>query len=239
MSDADNLDIKKRARRRLVGAVALALLAAVMLPVMMDQEPHPSIQDIQITIPDRERVSALALPADPAASARAPAAVVPPPEDDGAMANGAAASPGSDAPKSAPAETDKSKAAPTAAAAPEKAPEPAPAKAPSRPPGAEAPKPAAAPARSAEEEARVRAILAGEPVPPRDESFVIQVGAFSDAVKAAKLADTLERNGFRAYTEPAGKVTRVRVGPIAGREAAEKAVSRLKAAGHQAVLQAR
>ncbi|HHW63868.1 MAG TPA: SPOR domain-containing protein, partial [Rhodocyclaceae bacterium] len=34
MSDAENLEIKKRARRRLVGAVALALLAAVVLPMV-------------------------------------------------------------------------------------------------------------------------------------------------------------------------------------------------------------
>ncbi|WP_341648746.1 hypothetical protein [Thauera humireducens] len=51
MSDAENLEIKKRARRRLVGAVALALLAAVVLPMMMDQEPRPASGDIQITIP--------------------------------------------------------------------------------------------------------------------------------------------------------------------------------------------
>ena len=54
MSDAENLDIKKRARRRLVGAVALALLAAVVLPMIMEQEPHPAVQDIQITIPERD-----------------------------------------------------------------------------------------------------------------------------------------------------------------------------------------
>ena len=53
MSDAENLEIKKRARRRLVGAIALALLAAIVLPVMMEQEPRQTTADIQITIPDR------------------------------------------------------------------------------------------------------------------------------------------------------------------------------------------
>ena len=53
MSDAEHLEIKKRARRRLVGAIALALLAAIVLPVMMEQEPRPTTADIQITIPDR------------------------------------------------------------------------------------------------------------------------------------------------------------------------------------------
>lgn len=53
MSDAESLEIKKRARRRLVGAVALALLAAVLLPLMMEQEPHSGSGDIQISIPPR------------------------------------------------------------------------------------------------------------------------------------------------------------------------------------------
>ncbi|MHB1374899.1 MAG: SPOR domain-containing protein, partial [Thauera sp.] len=113
-------------------------------------------------------------------------------------------------------------------------PPPASASAPARP----TPEPRAT-APSVEEEARVRAILSGQPVPPRGESFVLQVGAFSDAAKAARLADELKAKGFAAYTERAGNVTRVRVGPIAGRAAADSAASRLKVAGHQAVLQPR
>lgn len=85
----------------------------------------------------------------------------------------------------------------------------------------------------------MRAILSGQAVPSRGESFVLQVGAFSDAAKAARLADELKAKGFQAYTERAGNVTRVRVGPIAGRSAADAAASRLKSSGHQAVLQPR
>ena len=40
-SDA-NLQLKKRARRRLVGAIAFAGLAAVVLPMVMDEEHFPS-----------------------------------------------------------------------------------------------------------------------------------------------------------------------------------------------------
>jgi len=50
------IDLQKRARRRLVGATALALLAAVVLPMVMDHEPKPQLQDIQIRIPSREKV---------------------------------------------------------------------------------------------------------------------------------------------------------------------------------------
>lgn len=236
MSDADNLDIKKRARRRLVGAVALALLAAIVLPMMMDPEPHPSVQDIQITIPDRAAAPALKRPAAPAESV----AAVPPAvsEDDDVAADGpqlVAVDPVEPPP------VEKTPAAPPPAPATTARP---PAVAPQAPPVRQEASPAAKPAPSraatdADEEARVRAILLGQPVPPRGEAFVIQVGAFSDAAKAARLADELKAQGFQAFTERSGSVTRVRVGPITGRQAADSVAARLKASGHQAVLQPR
>ena len=63
---------KKRARRRLVGAVALALAVAVGLPMVLDSEPKPLASDIAIQIPSRDKVSPLPLPAAPG---EAPAAV--------------------------------------------------------------------------------------------------------------------------------------------------------------------
>lgn len=43
--------LKKRARRRLIGAVALALFAAIVLPMVMDHQPAPPLKDIQVRIP--------------------------------------------------------------------------------------------------------------------------------------------------------------------------------------------
>lgn len=43
--------LKKRARRRLIGAAALALLAAIVLPMVMDHQPAPTLKDIQVRIP--------------------------------------------------------------------------------------------------------------------------------------------------------------------------------------------
>ena len=55
--DDAQLPLKKRARRRLVGAtVALAVLAAVVLPMVMDQAPKTPVADIQIRIPGQEQV---------------------------------------------------------------------------------------------------------------------------------------------------------------------------------------
>jgi DedD protein len=66
---------KKRARRRLVGAIALALAAAVGLPMLLDSDPKPLAGDIAIQIPSKEKAAPLPLPSDPAATpASVPAA---------------------------------------------------------------------------------------------------------------------------------------------------------------------
>ena len=79
---------KKRARRRLVGAIALALAAAVGLPMLLDSSPKPLAGDIAIDIPSKDKAPALPVPAAPAAasavastSAAAPSAAVPSPRD--------------------------------------------------------------------------------------------------------------------------------------------------------------
>lgn len=221
MSDAEHLEIKKRARRRLVGAIALALLAAIVLPVMMEQEPRPTTADIQITIPDRNAGAEPARPATALPDGTSFPTVVPGPEE---QMPAAAAEP---AP--APAEL-----VPPTAATPAPDAEP-----PSKTARPEAGKAEAARAESAAAEAaRARAILEGKEV-PRGDSFVLQIGAFSDADKAERLAAELKKQGFAAYTEPAGKVVRVRVGPVAGRSAADKAALQLKALGFSTVITAR
>jgi DedD protein len=70
---------KKRARRRLVGAIALALAAAVGLPMLLDSEPKPLAGDIAIQIPPKDKAAPLPVPGEPAAAAAsaAPAAAAP------------------------------------------------------------------------------------------------------------------------------------------------------------------
>lgn len=61
---------KKRARRRLVGAIALALAAAVGLPMLLDSQPNKSLAgDIAIQIPSKDKAAPLPVPADPSAPA--------------------------------------------------------------------------------------------------------------------------------------------------------------------------
>lgn len=217
MSDAENLEIKKRARRRLVGAVALALLAAVVLPMMMEQEPHQSMGDIQITIPDRDGQGSQARST---AAAVEPVLVTPAPDEQ------------------APPVVDPMPAAaePAPPAAVAKPVEPPP-----KPPRAEPAKVEPARTESSKtaadeaEAARARAILEGREV-PRGEAFVLQIGAFSDAAKAAQITADLKKQGFAAYTEKAGNVTRVRVGPVTGRATADKTAAQLKALGFSTVI---
>ena len=54
---AENQDpslLQRRARRRLVGAIALAVFIVIVLPIVLDKEPGPVGQDIVIQIPSQD-----------------------------------------------------------------------------------------------------------------------------------------------------------------------------------------
>jgi len=44
-------DMKRKARRRLVGAIVLALAAAIILPMLLEKEPRPLGDDVSVQIP--------------------------------------------------------------------------------------------------------------------------------------------------------------------------------------------
>lgn len=50
VSEQDLL-LRKRARRRLVGAIVLVIMAIVILPMVLDRTPKPEVEEIEITIP--------------------------------------------------------------------------------------------------------------------------------------------------------------------------------------------
>jgi len=76
----EELQLKKRARRRLVGAITLVLLVVVFLPMFLDSEPKPLNQDIAITIPPLTGPDSSSQPvtAAPAVAAPARTETVPP-----------------------------------------------------------------------------------------------------------------------------------------------------------------
>jgi DedD protein len=239
VTDNDNLELKKRSRRRLVGAAALALTAAIILPMVMDDEPGVPIQDIQVTIPDREADSLLARPIGGRASVQIEAGAVPAPFEQAPLESAAPDVEIIDPP------TVEAPASPPVAALPEPTP-PVRQQPPAAPPRREppAPPPAAA-VEPSDEAARVRAILEGrvsgtDPgAGARSASYVVQVGAFGEPGKAASLSADLRGRGFTVFTEEAGAVTRVRVGPFASRSEAERAAERLGAQGLNAVVTVR
>lgn len=75
----EELQLKKRARRRLVGAIALVLLVVVFLPMFLDSEPKPLNQDIAITIPPLPGPDSSSQPANAAPAGVAPSTPVTPP----------------------------------------------------------------------------------------------------------------------------------------------------------------
>ena len=69
---------------------------------------------------------------------------------------------------------------------------------------------------------------------PPEGRFAIQVGAFGESAAAERLAESLRRKGFAAYVSPGlgdrDARWRVRVGPLASREEADRTAARLKKA---------
>lgn len=79
-----------------------------------------------------------------------------------------------------------------------------------------------------------------EAKPAGGESFVAQVGAYANPDTARQEANRLKKLGFKAYTEKAGDKVRVRVGPYAEREKAEKVRQLLEKHGlHPTVMSVR
>lgn len=200
----EELQLRKRARRRLVGAIVLVLLVVVLVPMFLEREPRPQKQDMDIRIPPIPGQSQ-APPIPNAAPAGTPGTAPPQPE------------------VAAPAEP----VAPPVAASTSK---PPPAEAPPPRSTPAEPEPAAPHTPPAAQPATVTANTANPRAP---EGFVIQLGAYSNAPNAKQLLKQLKARKFPAYTEsvktPKGERTRVRAGPYPSVEAAEKAREQLKA----------
>lgn len=233
--------LKKRARRRLVGAVFFVSLVAVLVPTLMDSEPRPPAQDIDIRIPgqdDKVFAPALVPPAEPVAASGKSAAETPqvPPlvQQDPVPETAAAKQP---AAAVIPKQTE-SRAEPKVEPKTEK--KPAPAK---EAPAKASDKDAAA---LKDEASRAAAILAGKAADaPTSASgqHVVLIGAFSNEANVANLRKKLGEQGIKVYTEaldsPQGKKTRVRAGPFPSREAAEKALKKMQQIGVSGVVAAK
>ena len=166
-------EIRRRGRQRLIGAVAIALLLIVFVPMLLDSEPRSARQEPALNIPPRDNAPPL------------PAPVASPPGEPKA----ATVTP------SVPAEEKSAAPAAKVAVVP----------------------PHATPATK-------DPILAAA----RMEGFAVQVGAFRDEAKLQQAREKLAATKMTSYTEPSGELTRLRVGPFATREAADKAAATIR-----------
>ena len=192
------LQLKKRARRRLVGAAALALLAVIVLPMVMDHDPRPPVQDIQVKIPSRETGGLAAKILSNDAVVRPLPAVQPK-----AVIPDAASTEASLSPKQE--------------VSPETPPE--------KPVGNKT-------------ENKPAPILSEAPSTSADtatQQWVVQLGAYKEAGNVKQLLAKMKELHLPAYTEKLsndqGLRIRVRAGPFASREAAEKAEAKIKKIG--------
>jgi rare lipoprotein A len=88
--------------------------------------------------------------------------------------------------------------------------------------------------------ARVRLVLVAtgpEPTPvPAGSLWAVQVGSFSERPRADRHADRIREAGFTVYFEAYQGLTRVKVGPIESRAAAEDTLARLEQAGFEGIV---
>jgi DedD protein len=205
--------LRKRARHRLIGTATLVLVGVIGFPLLFDTQPRPIAVDIPIEIPDKAKVEPLApvAPPVPAASEaplakpaieeQAPAVVVPPVEP---------------VARETPLASSSVKPAEKAPVKVEVKPEPTPAK--------------------TNDAARAQSLLEGKAAePPAADSatrYTVQIGAFADVLKAREARVKLERAGIKTYTQVVtgseGRRIRVRVGPMQGKEAANKMAEKIR-----------
>ncbi|MGF7135490.1 DedD protein [Paraburkholderia sp. EB58] len=242
---------KQRARRRLVGAIAMVVAAVVILPMVLDSHPKPVTDDIAIDIPNRPAPKAAAADEDTQAGV-APDNPAPDSANNSLAASGVAPAPA--APATANAMTQQGAiaasggktskphtpavAANTLPVAPA-APAPAPAK-PAKPvktPPAPIQSAANQPDTSANStDAAAADADSGTPASPPGSRFAVQLGAFPDDASAKAWATKLKAAGVPAYTERRKQSdgttqTLLRAGPFADRAAATAAIAKVRAAG--------
>ncbi len=212
--------LRRRARQRLIGATVLVLLAVVGFPILFDTQPRPVSVDIPIDIPDKQKTP----------PQTAPVALKSAPEHAGRAAD----------PVSTQASLEHNEEvvppAPTSVAAPRTSAVPVADTAVAKVDAA------AKPAADKSTPDKPAADKAATDKPPEATAprFVVQVGAYADDAKAREVRVRLEKAGLKTYTHVAetkeGKRTRVRLGPFATKDEADKAAARAKTMNLQATV---
>jgi DedD protein len=258
--DAAVDELKRKARRRLVGAIVLALAAAIVVPMLLEREPRSLGDEVSVQIPpvdegrfvNRLTESQSGTPAkappksEAAPPAREPTRTAPSSATPATPSGSTAGAPS--APSKAIADAEHRALAPPVQPTPPAAPPvDSTAAAAAEPKPAPPPNPPSAAAKS--EPAKPESVASASPpstsaVPPSSvangQGFVVQLAAFADDKGANALAGKLKRAGYPAYTEPVttsrGTLWRVRVGAYPSKDAASAARNRLKGDGYSGIV---
>ena len=78
-ASTETSEIRRRGRQRLIGAVAIAVLLVVFVPMILDSEPRPTHPEPSLQIPPKDKVEPLPAPAKAKQAAAEPKAAAPEP----------------------------------------------------------------------------------------------------------------------------------------------------------------
>jgi DedD protein len=236
---SDNLNeqeiqFKKRARRRLVGAVALVLLMVTILPMLLDDRASKAPQqEIAISIPSQDsEFNSKIVPVKPEATETSEQSDSAVPEDQPVTEPEAT---GEIAPLSPPVESRPESVVPTKPALAKPAIAPAPVKTVPAVPVVK-PSESVKPAEPKPVESKpVVAEAAKKDSPEKVAGFLVQVGVFSDPDNVKQLQQKLTGLGIKSNTEkldtPKGPKIRLRSQIYSTRPQAEQALGKIKGAG--------
>ncbi|MEY5022035.1 MAG: hypothetical protein RIS72_610 [Pseudomonadota bacterium] len=245
-SPAESVEvIRKRARHRLMGSVILVLGAVVGLPLLFDSQPRPVAIDTPIVIPDRNQAAPLAPPVagKSAGSKERPSSIGPDQTAPQSVKTDVANVAALDANEELVNKEGKSevKTETKIEQKPEAKSEPktdikTESKADSKTDKKQEIKSDAKDGvkDASKDAAKAKALLDGKDVSKPSDAVrsVVQVGAFADAAKAKEARSKLEQAGIKTYTQEIetkeGKRIRVRVGPFASKEEADKAAEKIR-----------
>ena len=232
----EQLRLRKRARQRLLGAGALLLTAAIVLPMVLDQSPRQPNQDVVIDM-GVTAPSDFAIPSQPTPIQDTPS-VVPP-----AVAAKSTVMPAESKAESAAeavtvVPTVKNKPHTDVATPSIKTTPPAPVQVTVKSPLVDVPKTVTKPDVKTEPNVELKpktVTTTHDEKTTHNQHFVVQLGAFSNAENVQQLRDRLSAVGVSTYTEKLSSgATRVRVGPFSDKAEAEKVHAKIDAAGVQA-----
>ena len=248
----DAMELQRRARRRLVGAIALVVLVVIVLPIIFDREPKPISQDLTIQIPSQDagKFATRVLPSPDLKTEGKPSPGVEGKGDTPKLASDAEKA-GVATARDAPAATAASGAAKAQTGGDSARTNPLLQGTSSATAGTDA---LAKPAAAKQADTRQADTKQAEPRQPEAkavmaktaasagsdaaESFVIPLGLFRNPDNVKKVRGWVSSAGLKSFTESVpdangvkGAGVKIMAGPFSSRDAAEKAREKLKARG--------